>query len=667
MRRTLVALAWALVALPCGLVAQEAAPQQAGPAAAPQLAAGTAGEQRTVLFLIDGSGSMWARFETPSEKRAKIDVVRDLVKPLVPANGAARAGIVSFGHHRRGDCKDVEVIAAPGSDHDTMTGIIDKLNPTGKGPLAEGLRQSFAAIGASRPAAIVAIGDGPDNCRQDACEAAAELAKASPGVPVHMIAIGVDPGDQPRMSCVAKETGGKFFDVRDPVGLAVAISEAGALAFGSAPAAAAASTTPAAHETKAIAGVALHATLSLAPKGAPLDRKAHWRISRDGDDATAKLFDAPEIAENLEPGTYRIEAEIDGQKASGEVAIEAGKPAATALALDAGRLKVRMAPPKDAAAAPPLVSISEAAEGSRIGRPVWIGRLDTVDIVLAPGTYTVSMTDGQSRHERQVKLALGDEVVISDLAPGSGRMQLSAVAQEGGPPLTDVTYSIFEDAPDRPDGRREVQRSAAAQPDFTLPPGTYYVVARSGYAETRQQLALSAGDTLKKAIVLQAAPLKITADVGGTPVTAAAAPAFRVTSLDGDKRLVARVNAPEFNGLINAGRYHIAVALESHAAGASQDVTVEPGKPLSVTLKIDAGEVALKPPAGFPAAVPGDIFWEIREAGGGRPVWHGSVLQPRVLLAPGRYDVRVDARDRSLQAAFEVARGQHFDLELGAR
>ncbi|MEQ1716730.1 MAG: VWA domain-containing protein, partial [Hyphomicrobium sp.] len=189
-------------------------------------------EPRTALFLVDGSGSMWARFDTPTEKRAKIDVVRELLKPLISADKTSRIGLGSFGHRQRGDCSDVEIIAAPGADRDGVLGPLEKLNPKGKGPLAQGLRQSTAAIGASRPASIVVINDGTDNCRQDACAAAAEIAKTAPGIAIHVIAVGVDPGDHPHLQCITKATGGKFFDVRDPLGLAAAISEAGMLALG---------------------------------------------------------------------------------------------------------------------------------------------------------------------------------------------------------------------------------------------------------------------------------------------------------------------------------------------------------------------------------------------------------------------------------------------------
>ena len=55
----------------------------------------------TTLFLIDGSGSMWGRFEP--DNRAKIDAVRELLKPVITQAGQSKIGLASFGHRRRGD------------------------------------------------------------------------------------------------------------------------------------------------------------------------------------------------------------------------------------------------------------------------------------------------------------------------------------------------------------------------------------------------------------------------------------------------------------------------------------------------------------------------------------------------------------------------------------
>ena len=63
-----------------------------------------------------------------------------------------------------------------------------------------------------------------------------------------------------------------------------------------------------------------------------------------------------------------------------------------------------------------------------------------------------------------------------------------------------LVFSVVEDDPDAPKGRREVARSAARQADFVLPPGTYYVVARQGSVEARERLAVGPGDVVRRTL-----------------------------------------------------------------------------------------------------------------------------------------------------------------------
>ena len=88
----------------------------------------SAGDAPTAVLLLDGSGSMWARL--PPDNRAKIDIVREKLTTILQTPSSTRVGLVSFGHRRRGDCSDVEVIAPPVSVRDGVLGPIAKLNPS---------------------------------------------------------------------------------------------------------------------------------------------------------------------------------------------------------------------------------------------------------------------------------------------------------------------------------------------------------------------------------------------------------------------------------------------------------------------------------------------------------------------------------------------------------
>ena len=158
----------------------------------------SAGEAPATMIVIDGSGSMWGRLDP--DKRAKIDIARDLIQAKITAAAGQSIGMASFGHRRKGDCSDVEIIAAPNTDHTPITEALAKLNPRGKGPLAAALLEAVTALGAARPASVIVINDGVDNCRQDTCAAAADIARTAPGVAIHIVSIGVDPGEQQRLS-----------------------------------------------------------------------------------------------------------------------------------------------------------------------------------------------------------------------------------------------------------------------------------------------------------------------------------------------------------------------------------------------------------------------------------------------------------------------------------
>ena len=619
-----------------------------------------AAEAPATMFVIDGSGSMWGRFEP--DQRAKIDIVRELVKAKVEAAApSAKIGMTSFGHRRRGDCSDVEVIAPVGIDREAILAPLAKLNPKGKGPLVTGLRDAIAALGATRPAALIVIGDGADNCQQDTCAAADEIAKSTPGVAIHMISAGVEPADAPRLACIAKATGGSFADVRDTSGLTAAVDAATTLVMlapaspGAAPAAASAAPPP---------GASLRATAALAKGSAPLNAPIAWQIfKKDSSDPVARS-DGPDITATLDPGAYEIAAHLGRLSARQAIMIETGKPLSVVVPFDASRIKVNVRATKasepSASAFVTLVPEQEKDPAP----PALIGRSGVLDEIVTPGDYKLTASDGAVTQSSNLSLDAGADKT-HDIVLGTGRLEVSAALREDGGAIDDVTFTVAEDDTDSPDGRREVARSRASIADFTLPAGTYYVAARAGASEIRQRIAVGAGDTVKRVLVLALTPLKVSALIAGQGATAGQGVVYKITALDGDRREVARAATPETEVLLAPGRYRASVSLPAQRLTAAQDITLEAGKRADVVLKIDAAEVALKPPASI-LAVKGDTYWEIADAKG-LPVWRTTVAEPKALLAPGKYTVRLEARDTRTEAAFEVRDGEHRQIEVGPR
>ena len=182
---------------------------------------------------------------------------------------STRLGLVSFGHRRRGDCNDVELIAAPDSPRQAVLDPIAKLNPRGPGPLTAALKVAMGAIGQSRPAQIRLHRRWRRQLPAGYVRRRQQFAKTIPGVAVQVIGIGIPAKERPRMACIAEATGGRFYDIVNSDGLTAAIDEATELAILSPGATVAGGTVPTANRSRRRhrPGATLRASAALAETG----------------------------------------------------------------------------------------------------------------------------------------------------------------------------------------------------------------------------------------------------------------------------------------------------------------------------------------------------------------------------------------------------------------
>ncbi len=634
-----------------------------------------ADEAPTVMILLDGSGSMWGKAE--GDSLAKFDAARAALHEALPRiRPDVRLGLASFGHRRRGNCSDAEVIVPPAPQNlDQLLAPLDRMNATGKGPLVLGLREATAAIGAAAPALIVLIHDDVDNCEQDVCAAAADIAKSNPRLSVSTIGIGLDQAKLQQMSCVAALTGGKIYNAQNGAGIASALDQVIKLAHletGAAAEAAKDATPEAAPGKPAPTGPpGLYLSAGLGSDSATLESPVRWRVKKGGTDGeVVREARAPSLVENLPPGSYEVEARLGLAAASQSVDVQADAPTPLRVNLNAGVLKMRARAAKDA---PPLPTpvftvtpIGESTAPKNPGAPLWIGRESQPEIVLPAGDYRVTAENGLVRQEQKVTIAPATGTTF-DAMLATGRLELAAARGTDAAPgdlMTDgVTFIVYEDDPDAPEGRREVVRSAAPAPAFTLPAGTYYITARTAGAETREQIAVGAGGIVKRALPLALAQLQLTATLDGEPPPQDLPLAFTVVRLDAEPREVARtvIKAPQFE--LSAGRYRLEAALGATNVKAAAEITLAAGQSQKVVLNLEAAHVTLRLANEQPGTT-GDVFWEIKDE------QHHTVLrtsqpQPAVLLGPGRYIVLSETRDRELQGTFELKAGEHRNLEIG--
>jgi Ca-activated chloride channel homolog len=627
-----------------------------------------AAEAPATVIVLDGSGSMWGKLE--GDKGVKFQAVRDALQRTLPQLGAnGSVGLVAFGHRRKSDCGDVELMVPPSPKGAEAIGpALDRIGPVGKGPLVSGLREAVRAIGARRPASVILLHDAPDNCQQDPCAAAAEIARSQPGLRVHTIGIGLEPEDARALSCMTKATDGRSFNARDAASLAASLAEALALAKAPPPAAVSGPSdqsrispeAAAAPARAAPSGPAFVLSAHLSTASDPITQPVRWRITREG--AERPIADAKglSVVEGLAPGRYTVEARVGLVTARDTFEVTAQGPTNARLALDAGLLKLSARALRDSDSLTGAVLSLRAA--AKPEEPLWLSRASAPELIVPAGSYVARAELGLARRDQAVTVVPGSVQPV-DMVLVSGRLELAAVSHEGGEPLEDVVFSLSEDDPEAPGGRREVVRSAAPRPEFEVPAGTYYLNARHGSAEVNQTVAVGAGEVVKRTVALGLARVTLSAGADAAPSPAAPV-VYRIVRLDEPSREVVRSKQGAIDLLLPAGRFRIEARRGAQNVKAERDIDVKPGRPAQVVLPLPAAQIALRIAETGAAPAPGDLMWDIRDARG-QSIWRTGQSEPKALLLPGRYLARAELRDRLFEKAFEVKAGEQRTIELG--
>jgi Ca-activated chloride channel family protein len=97
---------------------------------------------------------------------------------------------------------------------------------------------------------------------------------------------------------------------------------------------------------------------------------------------------------------------------------------------------------------------------------------------------------------------------------------------------------------------------------------------------------------------------------------------------------------------------------------AAQELMLAAGQTQDVKLKLEAGRVTLKLSGGHSGFGTGDVFWEIKDDNR-HTVLRTSRPQPTALLAPGRYVIESETRDKKFRTAFELKAGDDRTLTVG--
>lgn len=187
------------------------------------------------ILIYDASGSMWGQLDGGI---SKVEVAREVIGDFfVSRDNAVPLGVIAYGHNRRGDCSDIEVIANVGvNDPAGLSASLNRLNPRGMTPISDSLSLAASMIPPTAESAdIILVTDGLETCEADPCALAAQLAEEGIAIRAHVVGFGLTTQEAAAMSCVADATGGLLLTPQTGQELADALNQVAQLAPAPAP------------------------------------------------------------------------------------------------------------------------------------------------------------------------------------------------------------------------------------------------------------------------------------------------------------------------------------------------------------------------------------------------------------------------------------------------
>lgn len=172
-----------------------------------------------VQIVLDASGSMWGQIDG----RSKIEIAREAFDALMQTwPEHAQLGLTAYGHRRKGDCEDIEILFSLG-DHQPqqLAKSVQRIKPKGKTPLYHAVLAAAQDLDfKQQKATVILLSDGLETCHDDPCGALKQLTKQALDLKVHVIGFDVSVAEAEQLHCMASATGGSYFSAQDAAQLA---------------------------------------------------------------------------------------------------------------------------------------------------------------------------------------------------------------------------------------------------------------------------------------------------------------------------------------------------------------------------------------------------------------------------------------------------------------
>ena len=523
-----------------------------------------AAAQRAIIVL-DASGSMWAQIDGKS----RIEIARDtLGQVLAGVPTELELGFMAYGHRTKGDCTDIEMLVEPeAGTADRIVGAAMSLNPRGKTPLSEAVRQAAEQLHFTEDkATVVLITDGIETCNADPCALATELEAAGVDFTVNVVGFGLSEADGAKVQCLADNTGGIYIGADDENGLKDAID----VAVNDLP-----PPQPEPEpEPEPTTDITFDPTAILAEGEDPLvdgDSDIVWEFTKPNADGTPGEWVRTEYHAEykgaIEPGEYIVVARLDYASLALPVTIKAGETATPEFNLNAGHITLR--PIAYEGAEPD----SSAAVYTEFPNGTSTTSYGETKLFVPAGTTRVEVSIGAAKLTEEVAVAAGERVV-KDIIVGVGRATVNSFYVEGmAVDDTNVFTEILGVKKDIQGNRESFGYAYGPNASFDLLPGDYLAVASFDAVKVEHPFSIKAGELTEVSVPLNAGVLFVDAP-GAYYIEVQAGK----KDIQGNRASFSGVYDVTSNRTLPAGEYHVVVTYDGDLAPKEAAASVKAGE-----------------------------------------------------------------------------------------
>ncbi|MCD4654804.1 VWA domain-containing protein [bacterium] len=534
------------------------------------------GSSGDIIVVLDASGSMWGQVDG----KAKITIAKEVLNDVLDQwNPEQNVGLIAYGHRRKGDCSDIELLipVGPFSKSNFMKAV-NAIQPKGKTPLTAAVRMAAEKLKyTENKATVILLSDGLETCDENPCSVARTLEKMGVDFTAHVIGFGLGKEENlDSLKCIAEETGGNFLTADNADTLKESFEQT-------------------VREASVFKFNVQFMGVNKAGEKIPVDR---WQVfpGTDSDLSHQKrIFSSysTETKTSLDPGFYTVRATRSKTTIDMTFEIVEGEE---------HHIKVEM--PNQGVVT--LKAVTEA--GGESFRPdhweifpvgadikdkktrILDSYHDEPEITLLPGKYLVHVRYKKAVTDQIIEIRSGEQYEIEIILAEQGEITIKIVEEPGGVSLDPDRWEILtivpEDSLAKP---KSIETGYGRDPVVMLLPGTYEIKAKYKKANVNQIFTVVPGKASVLEVVLPKqgqVEIRAVYELGGDPQKLDKWDIFTIVpedSMEKPERIMHKFTSGGTVMLL-PGKYQLDVKYEK--AKVSREFVVEPGKKKLVEIVI---------------------------------------------------------------------------------